>query len=106
MTRPPEPGEIVTAAMLDAVPRVVRRYLEWSGVEGQPVPTTLALKQTGRLRAAQDRRWMTFTAEEDFTTDPPTFSWRARVRIAGLPLVRAWDSYVCGRLRNWKCRSR
>jgi hypothetical protein len=29
------PGAVVTAAMLDALPLVVRRYLDWPGVEGR-----------------------------------------------------------------------
>ena len=93
---PGVPGAPVTPAMLDLVPAAVRRYLTWSGVEGQPIPTTSCLHQVGRLRSANDKPWMNFRAEEDFITDPPAFSWRARVRFAGLPLVRAWDSYVSG----------
>lgn len=93
------PGTIVTPAMLDGLPATVRRYLDWSGVEGRHVPASVTLHQVGRLRMANDKPWLPFTAEEDFGTGPPVFSWRARVRYSGVPLVRAWDSYVGGRGR-------
>jgi hypothetical protein len=93
------PGTIVTATMLDGLPAPVRRYLDWCGVEGRHVPATVAVRQIGRLRSANDKPWMAFTAEENFVTGPPAFSWRARVRQSGVPLVRAWDSYVGGRGR-------
>ena len=93
------PGTLVTASMLEAVPPCVRRYLGWSGVGGRHIPASVTLRQTGRMRSANDRRWMRFTAEEDFLTGPPAFSWRARVSVAGVPLVRGWDSYVHGRGR-------
>lgn len=93
------PGMLVTPAMLDSLPTPVRRYLDWSRVEGQLIPTSFSLRQQGRLRSANDKPWMPFTAEEDFITGPPGFSWRATVRFAGLPLVRAWDGYVSGQGR-------
>ncbi len=98
-TSPVVAGAVVTPSMLDTVPPAVRHYLDWSGIEGRRIPTTTCLRQVGRLRAGSDKPWMAFTAEEDYITDPPAFSWRARVRIGGLPLVRAWDSYIGGRGR-------
>jgi hypothetical protein len=95
-TSPVAPGATVTANMLDLVPPVVRRYLDWCGVEGRPIPATACLRQSGRLRSANDKPWMDFVAEEDYVTEPPAFSWRARVRVRGVPLIRAWDSYVSG----------
>jgi hypothetical protein len=94
------PGAVVTAAMLDALPLVVRHYLDWAGVEGRGVPACVSLRQQGRLRSANESRWMPFTAEEDYVTEPAAYSWRARVRVAGLPLVRARDSYVGGHGRD------
>jgi len=91
-----EPGDCVTAAMFDGLPRIVQRYLEWSGVEGCAVPTSMSLRQTGRLRSAEDKPWRPFTAREDFVTGPPCFTWQARMRIAGLPVVHASDSYIDG----------
>jgi hypothetical protein len=93
----PVPGDVVTPGMLDAVPPPARRYLDWAGVEGQPIPGSVAQGQLGRLRSADDKPWRPFVAEENFVTAPPGFSWRARVRVAGMPLVRGWDSYLHGR---------
>lgn len=94
------PGTVVTAAQLDALPEPARRYLEWCGIEGRQVPPTASIRQTGRLRSAADKRWLPFAAEENYTTMPPTFSWRAKVSVAGIPLVRALDSYAEGHGRT------
>lgn len=91
------PGDRITPETLDALPPVAHRYLDWAGVAGRAIPTTTALRQTGRLRVHNDKPWWPFTADEDFLTVPPGFSWRAQARLAGVPLVRAWDSYGHGR---------
>jgi hypothetical protein len=40
---------------------------------------------------------MPVTAEETYTTDPPSLIWNARFKMAGLPLLRAKDRYEAGR---------
>lgn len=92
-------GATVTTAELDGLPAPVRRYLDWCGIEGQRIPTTVSIRQTGRLRSGNEKRWLPFAAEEDYTTNPPTFSWRAKVSLAGVPVIRALDSYVDGQGR-------
>lgn len=93
----PAPGLVVSPGMLDAVPPVVRRYLTWAQIAGQPIPGSVLLRQTGRIRSGNDKPWLRFTADESFLIAPPAFSWLARVCVAGLPILRAWDSYVDGR---------
>ena len=39
---------------------------------------------------------MPVTAEETYTTDPPSLIWNARFKLAGLPLLRARDRYESG----------
>ena len=39
---------------------------------------------------------MPVTAEECYTTDPPTLTWHARFKLFGLPLLRAKDRYENG----------
>lgn len=93
------PGAVVTPAQIDGLPRPVRRYLDWCGVEGQGIPQSVSIRQVGRLRSANDKPWLPFTAEEDYTTSPPTFRWRGKVSRAGIPMVRALDSYADGQGR-------
>ena len=87
---------IVTAEMLVKLPAPVRRYLESTGVVGKPWIESVYLKQSGRFRQGLDRPWMPLTAEEFYTTKPPSLVWKARFKIAGLPLLRARDSYEAG----------
>lgn len=95
----PATGRIVTPAMLDRVPPVVRRYLNWAGVVGQPIPGSMALRQAGRIRPGAGRPWWRFTADQSFLMGLPAFGWLAHVRVAGLQLLRVRDSYVAGRGR-------
>ena len=88
---------LVTSEMLQDLPEPVRRYLVYSGVVGQPWIDTVHLKQTGRFRQGLDRPWMPMTAEQYYTTDPPALTWKARFKVAGLPLLRARDRYEAGR---------
>jgi hypothetical protein len=87
---------IVTAEMLEKLPAPVQRYLDHTGVVGSPWIESAYLKQVGRFRQALDRPWMPMAAEEFYTTDPPSLVWNARFKIAGLPLLRARDSYEAG----------
>jgi hypothetical protein len=89
-------GRLVTADMLADLPDPVRRYLTYTGVVGQPWIDTVRLKQAGRFRQGPDRPWMPMTAEQTYTTDPPSFVWNARFKVAGLPLLRARDEYRAG----------
>jgi hypothetical protein len=87
---------LVTAEMLQDLPEPVRRYLVYTGVVGKPWIDTVYLKQTGRFRQGLDRPWMPMSAEEFYTTDPPSLIWKARFKVAGLPLLRAKDRYEVG----------
>ncbi len=89
-------GRIVTADMLQRLPEPVQRYMAYTGVVGKPWTDTVRLRQTGRFRMAADRPWMPLTAVQTYTTNPPSFDWKARFRIAGLPLMAARDSYQAG----------
>ena len=87
---------LVTSEMLQDLPEPVRRYLVYTGVVGKPWIDTVYLKQTGRFRQGVDRPWMPMIAEEFYTTDPPTLTWNARFKVAGLPLLRGRDRYESG----------
>ena len=87
---------LVTADMLKDLPEPARRYLNYSGVVGKPWIESVYLKQTGRFRLGADRPWMPVTAEEWYTTSPPSLLWKARFKMAGLPLLSARDRYEAG----------
>jgi hypothetical protein len=92
----PPDGRLVTAEMLENLPEPVQRYLNYTGIVGTPWIESVYLKQTGRFRLAADRPWMPVKAEEWYATSPPSLFWKARFKIAGLPLLSARDSYEDG----------
>lgn len=87
---------LVTADMLQDLPGPVQRYLNGTGVVGKPWVNSVLLHQTGRFRQGPDQPWMSMTAEQRYTTDPPSFIWNASFKIVGLPLLRARDEYQAG----------
>jgi hypothetical protein len=87
---------LVTAEMLEGLPEPVQRYLRHTGLVGKPWAETVYLKQRGRFRLGADQPWMPVKAEEWYTADPPSLHWKARFKMAGLPLVSARDRYEEG----------
>ena len=91
-----EHNKLITAEMLAKLPDPVHRYLDYTGIVGHPWIDTVRLKQVGKFRLGRDRPWMPVTAEEFYTTNPPSLTWNARFKMMGLPLLRAKDRYESG----------
>lgn len=91
-----EVKELILPDMLQGLPEPVQRYLTYTGVVGKPRVQTARLTQAGRFRRAEDQPWMPMSAEQFYTVDPPGFAWNARFKVAGLPLLRARDTYQNG----------
>ncbi|NIS82179.1 MAG: hypothetical protein GTO14_18675, partial [Anaerolineales bacterium] len=73
---------LVTAEMLQNLPQTVQRYMTYTNVVGKPWIHTVRLKQAGKFRQGPDRPWMPVTAEQRYTTNPPSFVWNARFKLA------------------------
>jgi hypothetical protein len=82
--------------MLSDLPEPARRYLEYTGVVGQPWVDTVRVRYKGVFRMAADRPWMPIKAEQVYTTDPPGFHWKARLKMFGLWMVSGSDTYKAG----------
>ncbi len=82
--------------MLEDLPEPVRRYLEYTGVVGQPWIDTVRIRYKGIFRMAADKPWMPIKAEQVYTTDPPGFHWKARLKMFGLWIVSGSDTYKAG----------
>jgi hypothetical protein len=87
---------VVTDADLAGLPEPVQRWLRHAGVVGRPNPAAVRLRQAGEIRLG-DTRWLPFTAEQYYTTDPPGFAWAAKIEMAPLVTVVGRDKYVDGR---------
>jgi hypothetical protein len=90
-------GTIVTDDMLQNLPAPVQRYLQYTGVVETPIPSTVRLRQAGRIRQDEKSAWMRLKAEEYYATDPPGFVWKAVFPRAGLPVVLGRDTYAEGK---------
>jgi hypothetical protein len=87
--------QIVRPEQLEALPDPVRRYLIYTGVVGKPVPQTVRLHQRGQIRPSEGQGWLSFTAEEVYTIDPPGFVWSVMAQAGPLP-VPGRDHYRSG----------
>lgn len=84
---------------VEGLPVPVQRGLHRAGVVGGEIPAAVRVLQEGKIRTRADGRWLRFTAEEDYTLDPPGFVWNASLLLAGVRAGRATDSFVDGRGR-------
>ena len=90
------PKTITQETLLD-LPAPIQRYLNYTGVVGMSWIENIRLKYTGKFRQAEDKLWMPMVAYESYTTDPASFSWNAKFKIAGIPLLRVTDKYENGK---------
>ncbi len=86
----------VTADMLLNLPEAAQRYLNYAGIVGQPWIDTVRLTYTGLFRLGADRPWMPIKAEQFYTTNPPSFHWKARFKMFGVWMVKGDDTYQAG----------
>ena len=89
-------NRIVTADMLQHLPEPAQRYLNYTGVVGKPWINTTRIKYAGRFRLASDKPWLPIKAEQFYTTNPPGFHWKARLKMFGLWIVKGSDTYKAG----------
>ena len=89
----------MNSVVVEGLPLPVRRGLHRAGVVDREVPAAVKVLQEGEIRTRADGRWLRFTAEEDYTLDPPGFVWNASLLFAGMRAGRATDSFVNGRGR-------
>ena len=55
---------LVTGDLLKDLPEPAQRYLNYTGVVGQPWINTVRVKYTGIFRLAADRPWLPIKAEQ------------------------------------------
>lgn len=80
---------------LEGLPEHVRRYFHFALKPGQPMIARARIAQRGEF-ANKPNRWAKFTATETFTTQPPGFSWDAKISMAPLLSMHVRDGYQNG----------
>lgn len=83
-------------ALLDGLPPPVARYFQFALVPGHLLVRRAHIRWTGEFRTQPDAKWSSFTADQQFTTDPPAFLWDAKIHMAPLVTVRVRDQYIGG----------
>jgi hypothetical protein len=77
--------------MLDGLDEPVRRYLAHALREGAPVGGGVRLTMAGRIKVGA---WLPFTADQE--GDGRSFSWRARVGLGPVTVLRVVDRFAHG----------
>ncbi len=90
------PGVTITDARLVGLPAPAQRYFRYAGVVGQKIPRLVRLTQKGRIRSSAASSWMTFEADETYSTASPAFVWRAAFPMPLIPAVLGRDEYLGG----------
>ncbi|HVY50731.1 MAG TPA: DUF6544 family protein [Devosia sp.] len=87
---------IITDAMLAPLPPAAQRYFRYAGIVGRPIPKLVRLRQEGRIRSGAGSGWMTFEADEIYSTSPPAFVWRTWLPARATPVALGRDEYLDG----------
>jgi hypothetical protein len=91
------PNVTVTEAMLAGLPEPAQRYFRFAGVVGHAIPRIVRISQKGRIRGSAAENWMSFEADETYSTNPPAFVWRASFPAVVAPVALGRDEYLGGR---------
>lgn len=83
------------AADLQGLPLPVQRYFRHALAEGQPRIAAVRLAHRGRFNLSErGSLWRPFRSEQQVSTQPPSFEWRATIRLLpGVP-IRVRDAYA------------
>lgn len=90
-------SDIVTKEDLENLPENVQRWLEYSGISGREKIVTVRLKQKAKMRLDKNKQWISVQAEQYFTTEKPSFIWKATIKPAPLIHIIGRDKYLNGK---------
>ena len=89
----------ITENDLAIVPKPARRYLISAGVIGKLRSSIAHIKHVGRFRTNPNQKWMTLTAEYHLSTNRPSLTWLAKIRVLPLLSISVVDTYIQGKGR-------
>lgn len=61
-------------------PAVIHNWITRSGMPDQPL-VRVNLRQSGKMRTTPNGKWLSFTAEQEFTPQSPGFIWTTKVNV-------------------------
>lgn len=89
-------AEVITEEDLTGLPKPVQRHLRYAGIVGRKKVKSVRLRQEGRFRQGEDGSWMSFKAEQYYTTEQPGFIWKTDMSFLPLVSVIGRDKYYNG----------
>ncbi|MDD4876363.1 MAG: hypothetical protein PHQ86_04435 [Dehalococcoidales bacterium] len=97
--------KVINEESIRELPVLVQKNLLYTQIIGKPRIATVRLKQKGLFKLKQGQKWIPVTAEQYFTTNPPGFVWRAKVKLNPLLWISGRDMYYQGkgnmRMKLW-----
>ena len=82
---------------LKELPEPAQRYFRYTGVIGTQPIKTVSLKQRGFFRMKEGQKMMPMTAEQYYTTNPPSFLWYGQITPLPLFSIKARDRLIDGK---------
>lgn len=76
-----------------ALPKPVRRYVEYAIPAGREPVRFVRMKQTGEFKTDPAGEWMPLEAEQYFSAGSPGFIWHAKIRANPLFRIDVRDTY-------------
>lgn len=92
-----ETKDVVTEEDLKRLPEPVQKYLKYTQIIGKEKIRAVRLKQKGFFRQKKGQKWISFQAEQYYTTGSPAFIWFGRINIAPFISIVARDRYFEGK---------
>lgn len=87
----------ISKADIEVLPQNVQRWLKYAQIIGKEKITSVRLKQKATMRLEIDKNWMPVQAEQYFTTEEPSFIWKANIKMAPLFHIVGRDVYTEGK---------
>ena len=87
----------ISKADIEVLPQNVQRWLKYAQIIGKEKITSVRLKQKATMRLEIDKKWMPVQAEQYFTTEEPSFIWKANIKMAPLFHIVGRDIYTEGK---------
>ncbi len=82
------------------LPRIVRKYFEFSGVEGAERIRFMKFKSEGKLKLSTAGNWLIGYSEEYLTIPNPSRNWIAEIKQSSLITAYTYETYIEGKGKN------
>lgn len=88
---------VITENNIATLPSSVQRWLRRSNVINKALPNIIYITQRGKMRTDAGHSWMSFTADQYFSIDPPSFVWSSKISMAPFITIAGRDRFNAGK---------